>query len=197
MLWRQAQMLRMMIMMLVMMIFLTLVSAEEEEQQQQLFLEPDEFWTGIETGEYDAVIDVRTMEEWDLGHIANATLVENLASDGTAVEIVGCKTCTIAVYCRSGNRAGQAITRLQTEFGFTGTLYNAYGVSQWTEAGYPLVTTGESATPLCALSTCESCSAECPVEEEDTAPAEDSGSVVSTAGASIAIPLIMVILTQL
>jgi rhodanese-related sulfurtransferase len=189
-------MVRMMPMMLViMMAFLTFVSAEDDPQ---LFLEPDEFWAGIQSGEYDAVIDVRTMEEWEAGHIANATLVENLASNGTAVDIVGCKTCTIAVYCRSGSRAGQAITRLQTEFGFTGaTLYNAYGVSQWTDAGYPLVTMGESTTPLCALSTCESCRAECPVEEEDTAPAEDSGRVVSTAVASIAIPLIMVILTQL
>ena len=166
----------------------------------QVELEPDAFWAGMEQGEYDAVIDVRTLEEWNEGHIANATLIENLASDGTADDIVGCKACTIAVYCRSGRRAGEAIVRLQTEYGFTGTLYNALGVSQWTEAGYPLVTPTEddSTIPPCALFTCDSCRPDCPVEEEveeeDTTQQDkdSAGSVVVSTVASIIIPVIMV-----
>ena len=167
----------------------------------QVELEPDAFSAGMEQGEYDAVIDVRTLEEWNEGHIANATLIENLASDGTADDIVGCKACTIAVYCRSGRRAGEAIVRLQTEYGFTGTLYNALGVSQWTEAGYPLVA-DDSTTPPCALFTCDSCRPDCPVEveEEDTTQQDkdSAGSVVVSTVASIIIPaVIMVMVMQL
>lgn len=154
----------------------------------QQVITADVFAAGIENGEYDAVLDVRTSLEWNAGHIANTTLIENLASDGTPDDILGCSTCTIAIYCRTGNRAGQAITRLQNEYNFTGTLYNAQGTSQWTNAGYPLVTTGESEVPPCALSDCESCTAECPTD----APGDgggDSGNHVSVA-ASVALAMI-------
>ena len=52
------------------------------------------------------------------------------------------------MYCRSGNRAGVAIDLL-LESGFNGTIYNGLGTSQWTAAGYPLVTT-ESVLPKCS-----------------------------------------------
>jgi rhodanese-related sulfurtransferase len=169
-------------------LFLAVVVVTSSAQQ---ILDAAEFLAGIERGDYDAVIDVRTIEEWtNVGHIANATLVEDLASNGTPVDILGCSSCTIAVYCHSGNRAGNAITRLQTEFGFTGTLYNAQGVTQWTAAGYPLVTTNESAIPPCAGYKCESCTAECP-------PPEDSGSSLFPAFASTFKTVSMVILMQL
>lgn len=143
----------------------------------QEVLSPEIFFAGIQNGDFDAVIDVRSESEWvSVGHIDNATLVANLAISGTTPDsIMGCKDCTIAVYCQSGNRAGQAIVRLQTEFGFMGTLYNALGVSQWKEAGYPLVYT-DSVTPPCEASECVSCSADCsttdpPMTEEDSSEA--------------------------
>jgi hypothetical protein len=55
-------------------------------------------------------------------------------------DIIGCKNCSIAVYCNSGSRAGQAITILEQN-GFTGPLYNGLGVVQWSNAGYELVST--------------------------------------------------------
>jgi rhodanese-related sulfurtransferase len=138
----------------------------------QEVLTPDLFYAGMQNGDFNAVIDVRSESEWSsVGHIDNATLVADLASSGVPDKILGCKDCTIAVYCNSGFRAGQAIGRLQTVYGFTGTLYNAQGVTQWDEAGYPLVST-DSTSPPCAASECESCSADCvadaPTKDDDS-----------------------------
>jgi len=106
----------------------------------------------MEASAFDGVIDVRTVQEWDAGHIANATFVANLASTGTPDSILGCQNCTLALYCSTGVRAGKAIVRLQTVYGFNGTLFNCLGVTQWTNAGYPLVQT-DSVTPRCENAT--------------------------------------------
>mmetsp|Transcript_4120 Transcript_4120/g.3910 ORF Transcript_4120/g.3910 Transcript_4120/m.3910 type:complete len:198 (-) Transcript_4120:251-844(-) len=101
-----------------------------------------EFGSGLENGKFDAVVDVRTLLEWQSGHIEGATFVENLASTGNASLLKGCESCTIAVYCRTGARAEKAIKRLISQFGFEGaTIYNALGVSQWVDGGKKLVKT--------------------------------------------------------
>lgn len=118
-------------------------------------LTSEAFKAKIDAGEIDALIDVRTQAEWDQGHIENAMLVESLVSFGTDAEITtpedlaGCEFCTLGIYCRSGNRAGTAITKLQ-ESGFKGRLYNGLGVRQWTEANFTLVT-GDSVDAPCVV----------------------------------------------
>ena len=114
----------------------------------QIRLTSEEFYQGIQDGIFTAVVDVRTLSEWEDGHIENATLVENLASTGSMDPLLGCESCTLGIYCRSGARAGQAITRL-IDAGFQGTLYNGLGTSGWVAAGYPLVT-GDSIPAVCA-----------------------------------------------
>lgn len=113
-------------------------------------LTPDECYRDIQQGTFDAVIDVRNLDEWNAGHLEHATFVQDLASTGTPERILNCHSCTLAVYCRSGSRAGTAIQRLQTEYGFQGKLYNCLGVSQWEDANYSLVQT-ESLEAPCTL----------------------------------------------
>jgi rhodanese-related sulfurtransferase len=72
---------------------------------------------------FAAVIDVRTPEETSLGYLEGAQLFDiqnpsfmgNLATLDPAADYY--------VYCRSGNRAGQAIEIMQ-QSGFTGELVN-------------------------------------------------------------------------
>lgn len=172
-----------------------LIQETSGQEQEQLYLEPEEFFLGIQNGEYDAIFDVRTEDEWLEGHIENATHIENLATTGAPSSeiIMGCskKGCTIAVYCAVGVRAATAITRLQTIFGFTGTIYNARGVNQWTEAGYPLVTTEESTIPPCANNKCDSCKADC------TTVNTDSGPISSLFPTTVMAIVITVLFTQL
>ena len=109
-------------------------------------LSVEAFAVGNEQGLFDGIIDVRTQAEWRLGHVANATFVENLASTGSLEVVAGCEYCRLVVYCQSGGRARIAIQRLKMA-GFKGELYNAHGTKQWIAAGHGLVTTSSAPLP--------------------------------------------------
>ncbi|MEZ4361808.1 MAG: rhodanese-like domain-containing protein [Kofleriaceae bacterium] len=68
------------------------------------------------------VIDVRTKEEWDDGHLPQATLIPIQEFDGRISEVAdlvgGDKTKPVVVVCRSGNRAAKAKAALEAA-GFT------------------------------------------------------------------------------
>jgi rhodanese-related sulfurtransferase len=72
------------------------------------------------------IIDVRTPDEFALGHLDGAINVDwegaTFATDVSALDPVG----TYIVYCRSGNRAGHAKTAMEG-MGFT-DLTNAGGL---------------------------------------------------------------------
>ncbi len=85
------------------------------------------------------LVDVRTPGEFASGHIAGATNVDfesgNFEQDIQKLD----KTKTYAVYCRSGNRSGQA-TALMVEDGFKAVFNLDGGVINWSGAGQALVT---------------------------------------------------------
>lgn len=59
------------------------------------------------------IIDVRTADEWAVGHLASAQhLPLEMVSEGIS-QIVGDKDQAIYVYYRSGNRSGQAKSILE------------------------------------------------------------------------------------
>jgi len=145
-------------------LFLSLVGCHanisSRAAKEVIILQPDVFYTMLQEGAFRAVIDVRTRAEWDTGHIENATLVDSLQLANTTDEITstadlqGCEDCPIVVYCRSGSRAGAALTKLMAA-GFHGPLYNGLGVKQWTEAGYPLVKDDHNAIYPSAIPVCK------------------------------------------
>eukprot|EP00549_Striatella_unipunctata_P010016 CAMPEP_0118709698 /NCGR_PEP_ID=MMETSP0800-20121206/22838_1 /TAXON_ID=210618 ORGANISM="Striatella unipunctata, Strain CCMP2910" /NCGR_SAMPLE_ID=MMETSP0800 /ASSEMBLY_ACC=CAM_ASM_000638 /LENGTH=74 /DNA_ID=CAMNT_0006613533 /DNA_START=162 /DNA_END=386 /DNA_ORIENTATION=- len=71
----------------------------------------------IQNDAFDAVVDVRTVSEWeDTGIIENVTLIESMQSlSSTPMDLMGCEYCSIAVYCRSGSRAQSALEKMQNE----------------------------------------------------------------------------------
>ncbi|WP_430868827.1 rhodanese-like domain-containing protein [Demequina aurantiaca] len=77
------------------------------------------------------VIDVRTPEEFDAGHLPGAINVDVQAADfGVQVselEVAG----DYAVYCRSGNRSAAAIDLMAQE-GIANTIGLAGGIGAWT-----------------------------------------------------------------
>jgi rhodanese-related sulfurtransferase len=83
-------------------------------------------------------LDVRTPGEFNEGHIEGALLVD-FQSGNFVNEIASLdKSKTYAVYCRSGNRSGQAV-KVMSEAGFT-NIYNLNGgVIDWANAGKTLV----------------------------------------------------------
>ena len=58
------------------------------------------------------VVDVRTREEYDGGHIENAVLVPNESIGSEMPEALPDKEATLLVYCRSGRRSKDAAQKL-------------------------------------------------------------------------------------
>jgi rhodanese-related sulfurtransferase len=83
------------------------------------------------------LLDVRTKEEWNEGHIKGATLVtvtEEGFLDKAKAALDSKKP--VVVYCRSGKRSAMAAEQLRTA-GFT--VYDLDGgITAWTAAGKPV-----------------------------------------------------------
>jgi phage shock protein E len=83
-------------------------------------------------------LDVRTPAEFAEGYIEGARLID-FHSGNFEKEIATLdKNATYAVYCRSGNRSGQAV-RIMQDAGFTNVFNMNGGVIDWANAGLPLV----------------------------------------------------------
>jgi rhodanese-related sulfurtransferase len=83
-------------------------------------------------------LDVRTPGEFAEGYIEGARLIDfqsgNFENEIATLD----KTATYAVYCRSGNRSGQAV-KVMMDAGFTNVFNMNGGVIDWANAGLPLV----------------------------------------------------------
>lgn len=85
------------------------------------------------------VLDVRTRGEFNEGHIANAINID-VEADTFLNEISQLdKTKTYAVYCRSGRRSADAVSKMSNE-GFMNLVNLNAGILDWQSAGYPVVT---------------------------------------------------------
>ena len=82
----------------------------------------------LEMSSVTAVIDVRTADEFATGHLDGALNFDIQSPEfATQIDTLD-KAANYVIYCRSGNRAGQAVSYMQ-ENGFTGTLTNAGSVA--------------------------------------------------------------------
>jgi phage shock protein E len=77
----------------------------------------------LDMTQYAAVIDVRTPEETSAGYLEGAQLFD--IQNPTFMDMLSTldPAADYYIYCRSGNRAGQAIQIMQ-QAGFTGELVN-------------------------------------------------------------------------
>ena len=81
------------------------------------------------TGEGVIILDVRTQQEFDEGHIKNAVLLPFSEILTRAEEIIPNKHYVILIYCRSGNRSNRA-ARLLSVMGYT-NVYDFGGIINW------------------------------------------------------------------
>jgi rhodanese-related sulfurtransferase len=84
------------------------------------------------------ILDVRTPDEFNAGHIANAININLEGSDFSSEVSKLDKNATVAVYCRSGNRSGVATDQM-AELGFTDMYDMQGGIVDWEAAGGPVV----------------------------------------------------------
>ena len=97
-------------------------------------LTPLEYQELFADGSAHMLIDVRTPEEFDSGHIQDAVNipVESLPGhlDVVAMDI------PVVVYCRSGNRSATA-AQILVEGGFQ-PVYDLGGINDWVAQGFPI-----------------------------------------------------------
>lgn len=88
------------------------------------------FWVEIPKTATDAplIIDVRSKEEWDTGHLQQAINIPHTEIGDRIGEVTSQKDAKVIVYCRSGGRAGMAKTALE-ELGFP-NVENAGGFDE-------------------------------------------------------------------
>lgn len=75
------------------------------------------------------ILDVRTTEEYEEGHIEGAILIPDNEISAKAEELLTDKNATILVYCRSGRRSALAAQAL-SELGYT-KIYDFGGIIDW------------------------------------------------------------------
>ena len=87
----------------------------------------------LQDSEY-TLIDVRTQDEFDLGHI-NSAINLDFYSDTFKNDILSLpKNETIVLYCRTNNRSSKTATILQ-ENGYRNILVIKGGISEWVKNG--------------------------------------------------------------
>jgi len=89
----------------------------------------EEAKTMIDQDDSITILDVRTVEEYDAGHIENAILIPDTSIIDTAESILTDKSATILVYCRSGRRSALAAASL-ISLGYT-NIYDFGGIIDW------------------------------------------------------------------
>ena len=75
------------------------------------------------------ILDVRTQEEYDQGHIPGAILIPDTEIEARAEEILTDKDQLILIYCRSGRRSKLAAEAL-VELGYT-NIKEFGGIIDW------------------------------------------------------------------
>ena len=75
------------------------------------------------------IVDARTQEEFETGHIPNAICIPNETISENVVEQLPNKDQLILIYCRSGNRSKKAADKL-VQLGYT-NIKEFGGIITW------------------------------------------------------------------
>ena len=102
---------------------------------------PEEAFTLIQDNQDNpsfVILDVRTLAEYDQGYVANAINIDFYSATFRDELDALDKEKTYLIYCRSGNRSGQALG-IMDELGFKEVYNLSGGISAWQDAGLPTV----------------------------------------------------------
>jgi phage shock protein E len=83
------------------------------------------------------LLDVRTPEEFAEGHLEGAVLIDFYDADFADQLAALDRDVPYLVYCRSGNRSGQAMSVME-DLGFTSAVDVDGGIVAWSAAGLPV-----------------------------------------------------------
>jgi rhodanese-related sulfurtransferase len=82
------------------------------------------------------ILDVRTPEEYNSGHIANAINIDSSSLNFNSAIGQLSRDKTYLVYCQMGGRSATA-TKTMRQLGFKNVFNMTGGLAQWVNVGYP------------------------------------------------------------
>ena len=103
-------------------------SREQDESGRYIKITPERAQEMIDTQDV-LILDVRTQEEFNEGHIPNAILLPDFEISQNARFIINDKDQIVLVYCRSGRRSEES-AKLLIEMGYT-RIYDIGGIIDW------------------------------------------------------------------
>ena len=103
-------------------------SAQSDPGYRQITQEEARSMMDTESGYI--ILDVRTQQEFDEGHIPNAVCIPNETITSSDLSSLPDKSQLIFVYCRSGRRSKEAAAKL-AELGYT-NIVEFGGIIDWT-----------------------------------------------------------------
>ena len=120
-----------MILLLLAVILLTACGKDKENDQGAVYVNitAEEAKQIMDSEEGYIILDVRTQEEYDQGHIPGAVLIPNTEIEVRAEMVLTDKDQLILVYCRSGRRSKLAAEAL-VELGYT-NIKEFGGIIDW------------------------------------------------------------------
>lgn len=107
----------------------TTIPAPTQTQAEYQKITAEQAKARMDSGDELIILDVRTQEEYDAGHISDAILVPNETILDTQPALLPDLDAEILVYCRSGNRSAQAAKKL-IAMGYT-NVYDFGGIIDW------------------------------------------------------------------
>ena len=119
------------ILILLAVLLLTACGQDKENDQGAAYMNitTEEAKQIMDTAEGFIILDVRTQEEYDEGHIPGAILIPNTEIEARAEEMLTDKDQLILVYCRSGRRSKLA-AEILVELGYT-NIREFGGIIDW------------------------------------------------------------------
>ena len=113
------------------MIVLSACGQEKENDREAVYMNitAEEAKQIMDTEEGYIILDVRTQEEYDQGHIPGAILIPDTEIKAEAENVLTDKAQLILVYCRSGRRSKLAAEAL-VELGYT-NIKEFGGIIDW------------------------------------------------------------------
>lgn len=85
----------------------------------------------------NVILDIRTKEEYQGGHLANSKNIDYYASDFQEQLDELDKQATYLIYCRSGNRSSTAL-QIMKGLGFSRVYELEGGINSWTADNQPI-----------------------------------------------------------
>lgn len=118
--------------------FLLMLSCNRQKSENVQVLNASSFEEKMNRTSGKTVLDVRTPEEYQEGHLANSILIDINREDFKEQVNKLDKSKPVFVYCLSGGRSQRASAILK-EQGFSKVYHLGGGIREWTNEGKPVV----------------------------------------------------------